>query len=94
MPTEKSLQLWFKKECKKRDILSYKFSSPAQRGVPDLILVFKSGAVVFVELKHPDGKGKLSTLQTKAIRDIQRQGATVYVSHTKEHLTQILDAHA
>ena len=61
--TEKNLQKKIVKYAKDRGVLAYKFSSPARRGVPDLILVGKRGQVVFMELKNPNEKGRLSELQ-------------------------------
>lgn len=57
-----------KKVCeyaKRNDWLSYKFSSPAQRGVPDRIFL-KGGALKFVEFKAP---GKRPTKLQLAIHD-------------------------
>lgn len=61
------------KLCKEHDVLFYKFSSPSNRGVPDRILVFPGGRVVFVEFKAP---GKEPTaLQQHTINQINnRQG--------------------
>ena len=75
---EGTLQKHIKRRCKSLDILCYNFSSPARRGVPDLILVF-GGRVVFVELKSPTGKGRLSDLQRHEISKLKDHGAAVCV---------------
>ena len=63
MKSEKALQNFIVREAKKLDILVYKFASPARRGVPDLLLIPPSGQVFFIEVKNPNGKGRLSPLQ-------------------------------
>jgi hypothetical protein len=52
--------------CRKRGFLCYKFSSPANRGVPDRIIIGK-GKVLFLELKR---KGEMPT--ALQFREIQR----------------------
>ena len=60
---ERELQAYACKALRDVGCLVYKFSSPAKRGVPDLIIVPPNGKVIFVEMKHPNGRGKLSKLQ-------------------------------
>lgn len=87
MLTEKGLQQYcvrFAQEC---GILVYKFSSPSQRGVPDLLLIYE-GRTTFIELKSPKGTGRLSPLQKREIAKIRRAGATVYVVSSKEEANQ------
>jgi uncharacterized Rmd1/YagE family protein len=75
--------------CRKRNVLCYKFASPAHRGVPDRILVFPRGAVVFVELKQENGV--LSALQKYEIDRLKNQGAEVYVFYSFERFRQWMD---
>ena len=89
--SESSLQACIKKMCKENNILCYKWSSPSCRGVPDLILVFPSGRVTFVEVKNPNGKGRLSDLQKLQIDKLTKQGASVYVCDSKEIATHIIN---
>ena len=56
--------------------LSYKFSSPSQRGVPDRIYI-KDGNTVFVEFKA-FGK-KPTQYQQHTIDKMSAHGATVFV---------------
>lgn len=89
MLTEKGLQgycVQFARDC---GILVYKFSSPSQRGVPDLLLIYK-GRTTFIELKSPKGTGRLSPLQKREIAKIQRAGANVYVVSSKEEVNEAL----
>jgi hypothetical protein len=85
MKSEKDLQNFLQSECFKRDILFYKFSSPARRGVPDVILInpkCERYKVHFVELKSPTGKGKLHPLQVHEIGKLRMAGVPVYVVAT------------
>lgn len=56
---------------------SYKWESPGNSGVPDRIVIFQDGRLVFVELKTR--KGRLSDLQESQIRRLRGLGQTVYV---------------
>jgi hypothetical protein len=60
-----------------------------QRGFPDLLLIFKGGLVVFVELKTPTGR--LSPKQKRTIKRMKKQGAKVYVIDTLEGFTGLLE---
>lgn len=66
---ERKLCKWAKEQgCK-----TYKFTSPANRGVADQLLVGPHGDILFLELKAP-GK-KPTALQNKFIADIRAQKA-------------------
>lgn len=93
MTTEATFQAFVCKKCISHGILVYKFESPSRRGVPDLILVFPGGEVVFIELKNPSGKGRLSKLQQVEIAKLRDQGATVYVCDSKEEIEEIIAVH-
>jgi hypothetical protein len=56
--------------------LTYKFVSPACRGVPDRIFI-KDGQVIFIEFKA--GKNKCTPLQYAKIEDLRSQGMKVYI---------------
>lgn len=98
MVSEKQVEAYLAKQCKAAGGMSYKFSSPSHRGVPDRICLFPGGVVVFVELKSP--RGKTSALQDKTIRDMQALGAEVHIINSKEkvdafistYITEIPDA--
>jgi hypothetical protein len=66
---EKKLTRW----AKDNGILTYKFVSPAKRGVPDRIFI-RNGKVVFLELKAP---GEHPTpLQMRELGVLLNAGAT------------------
>jgi hypothetical protein len=99
MKTEKQLQNYLKRQCGENNILYYKFSSPAKRGVPDVILVHclnvhtnMPDRVRFVELKSPSKTGRLSALQLLEIANLRDAGAIVHVIETVEQVDNIIKA--
>ena len=78
---ESKIEKYLKDECEKRNILCYKFVSPAHNGVPDRILI-GNGVVVFVETKAPgEVPRKLQEFQHKRIKS---HGIDTYVLDTTE----------
>lgn len=63
----------------KHGALCYKFASPSKRGVPDDIILLPNGVAVFIEFKHPNGRGVLSKLQKHQIDKIDQQNFTVFI---------------
>ena len=69
---ESELEKWLVDYCVRRNCLTYKFTSPQNKGVPDRIIIAPNGKVGFLELKQ---KGKKPTkLQIRRIEEIQAQG--------------------
>ena len=68
---ESALEAKIVKYCRENGILTYKFSSPSHRGVPDRVMM-KDGKVMFMEVKAP-GK-RLTALQLHEIEKIQKSG--------------------
>ena len=77
MVKEKQIESKVVKKAKELGFLTYKFSSPSNRGVPDRIFITPHGEVFFIEFKSE--KGKLSQLQKKVIRDIENCGVKVHL---------------
>jgi hypothetical protein len=74
--SESTIEKTVCKHAKHNDWLVYKFSSPAQRGVPDRVFL-KAGRIVFVEFK---ATGKKATKQQIATHEkIRSQGFEVHV---------------
>ena len=68
---ESTLEAKIVKYCRENGILTYKFSSPSHRGVPDRVMM-KDGKVMFLEVKAP---GKRPTaLQLHEIEMIRKSG--------------------
>ena len=87
--SEKNLQAKCLKRARLNGWLTYKFASPARRGVPDVIMV-RQGEVVFVEFKNPNGKGKLSKLQEVEIAKLAAEDMFVYIVSSEEMFDAIL----
>jgi len=58
--------------CRKNGLLTFKFASPSNRGVPDRIIVHK-GKVMFLELKRPGNTP--TALQEREIERLKAAGA-------------------
>lgn len=76
-------------KVKARGGMALKFVSPGFDGVPDRIVLFPSGTILFVELKAP-GK-KLRPLQVKRKRQLESFGFKVYCIDSKEGIEVMLD---
>jgi hypothetical protein len=64
-----------------------KFSSPANRGVPDRIFI-KEGVVWFVEFKSPGNDP--TALQMQEIKEIQAHGGKVFWCNNVDSFKRIL----
>lgn len=73
--TESQLERRVTQWCKSRNLLTYKFVSPNNRGVPDRLVIAK-GRVLFLELKQP-GK-KPTKLQEHEMARLRAAGCWVY----------------
>lgn len=69
-----------KKVCdyaKTKNVLSYKFVSPSNRGVPDRLFVTENGIAFFIEFK---AKGKKPTvLQESKMQTLRKNKALVFL---------------
>mgnify|MGYP001549436015 CR=1 FL=1 len=61
--------------------LTFKFTSPNYRSVPDRIFI-KQGAVVFIEFKRPGGK--LTEGQQRELNRLRQQGVPAEVAYSVE----------
>jgi hypothetical protein len=68
--------------AKSQGWLTYKFTSPSNRGVPDRIYL-KEGDCFFIEFKAPDKQP--TKLQKKVIKRIEDQDFYVYVIDSVEN---------
>lgn len=86
---EKTIEKKVTDLAKKLGWLSYKFTSPNNRSVPDRLYI-KDGGVVFVEFKQ---KGKKPTkLQYSTIEKMKEYGASVYVIDSVEAGFELFNA--
>lgn len=89
MPTEKEIENYFCWAVEKAGGKTWKFTSPANRGVPDRIAVL-NGTVWFVEIKKPGGK--LSELQKQFAKDAKSLGLNYTVVWSKEDVEKWLSS--
>lgn len=87
--TEKYLEEILCKGVKKYGGIALKFVSPGMAGVPDRIVLMKSGKVVFVELKAP-GK-KMRPLQIKRKNQLETLGFKVYCIDSFEKVQEFIE---
>jgi len=76
---EKALQKYLKDSLESIGCIVYKFASPQKRGVPDLLIITPYSKAVFVEVKSPTGKGKLSALQELEVSKLRCWNMSVEV---------------
>lgn len=84
---EKSLRRW----CQKRRYLYLKLALINQLGWPDRCIIKPGGVVCFVELKRPDGGGKLSKRQIYWINTLKAFDVRVGVASSVEEFERIVE---
>ena len=89
MKNEKGLQNWIIGQCRESGILCEKIESKSARGWPDLVLMY-GGRVVWIEVKSPTGKGRLSDAQMRCHAKMWDVGGWVYTVGTVELATAII----
>jgi hypothetical protein len=88
MLRERDIEQYLRKRVKEKGGTAYKFESPGNAGVPDRIVVFPGGRIIFVELKAP-GK-KPTNLQLAQHRKLTNLGCTVLVIDSKEKVDEFI----
>jgi len=87
-PLEKDIQKRVRQYAKERGVLSYKFSSPSQRHVPDCIFLY-GGRTFYIEFKRLGEKPtQAQALEHEKIRACE---AIVYVVDNVKQGKQIID---
>jgi hypothetical protein len=81
---EKEIESYFDWVVQRSGGRTYKFRSPAQRGVADRIACMPNGATWFVELKKPGGR--LSKLQGLFAEDMRQLGQRYTCLWTKDQV--------
>jgi hypothetical protein len=67
---------------------AYKFVSPGCIGVPDRIVIFPGGKLVFVEIKAPGQKSR--SIQLKRAEELQGLGFKVYAIDSIQGITDLI----
>lgn len=93
MAGESNLQKKCKKYSKGLGVLFHKVESKSARGWPDVLLIFPNGAVVFVEMKNPNGEGAVGRQQVLRHKEIRERNGIVYCCDNFEFFKQIIDRH-
>lgn len=85
--SEKKIEAKVVEFCRKNGIWTHKFASPANRGVPDRIILHQ-GRVLFLELKR---EGNTTTaLQQKEIHQIRAHGGNAAVANSYAEAVEII----
>lgn len=71
---------------KAKNGMCFKWVSPGFTGVPDRIAVMPGGKIFFIEVKRPDGKGRVSKRQQRVGDQLRALGCTVLVVNKMEDL--------
>jgi hypothetical protein len=87
-PLEKAVEAGIRKYAVSRGVLCYKFTSPAQRHVPDRLLIY-GGRVWFMEIKRRGEKP--TAAQAIEHAKMRANGAKVYVVDNVEAGKVIVD---
>lgn len=88
MDSEKSIEQYLVKKARDAGGKAYKFISPGNQGVPDRIVIFPSGKVVFTELKCKTGK--LSELQKLQLRKLRSLNQITRVVYSKQEVDELI----
>ncbi len=87
-PSESQIEKKLVAYCRQQGLLTYKFSSPAHRGVPDRVIMGK-GKVLFLELKKRGGRP--SALQLHVGVEMRNHGIRWDWTDTFEGVKAVID---
>jgi hypothetical protein len=85
---ESKIEKRLKKEVEKIGGKALKFVSPGMIGVPDRIVLFPQGKIIFIELKAP-GK-KLKVIQEYRAKELRKLGFRVECLDSIEGIMEII----
>ena len=88
---EKEIESKCAKLAKSLGILTFKFVSPSQRGVPDRIFILQGGETIYVEFKRLGEKP--TKLQQAYLDKLRQQGAFAYCCDSVQNFREVLDRH-
>ena len=86
---ERTIEKKLREAVKKTGGIALKFVSPSYAGMPDRLLLFPDGKVVFAELKAP--KKKPRALQEARHKLLRSLGFRVYVIDSVEQIGGMID---
>ena len=85
---EKEIEKYLRKEVIKAGGVSYKFVSPGVVGVPDRIVLFPGGTLIFIEVKSPGKSLKPTQLVQKEI--LNSMGRAVHIIDSFEQVDDLI----
>ena len=86
--SEKDIEQYLVKKVRQCGGKAYKFVSPGNAGVPDRLVIFPNGEVIFVELKSPE---KVPTvLQTTKHKELRKLNQKVLVIDNKQLIEDLI----
>lgn len=88
---ERDIEAYLREQVKAVGGWAPKWVSPGNNGVPDRIVIFPGGRIVFVELKAP-GK-KPQPLQLAQHRHLRELGCGVRVIDSREGVNELMAAY-
>jgi hypothetical protein len=88
--TEALLQKKIKSFASANGALCLKLVCSGVVGFPDLFIA-RGGSVVLLELKNPNGSGRLSKMQGRMITKLKHAGVAVHVTNNLEEAKTIID---
>lgn len=88
---EKTLENQLRQAVEKAGGLCLKWTCPGRRGVPDRMILFPGGVLVFVELKRPSEKVKAQSLQDWWHSKLRQYGFGVEVISRPEQIAPFVD---
>jgi len=89
MTSEKSLQDYLIRKANFNGLYARKMQAVGHTGFPDVMLAVY-GNPVFIELKSPTGRGRLSQKQKREIERMTKAGLTVLVLNSKEQVDDLI----
>lgn len=85
---EQNIENYLTERMKKIGGKSYKWVSPGNSGVPDRLIIFPDGQIVFVELKAP---GNIPTKRQKFVhRELRKLNCNVLVIDSKKQIDNLI----
>jgi len=90
MASESNLETYLVNQCKAHRIFIRKLQAVGRVGFPDRSLIY-GGRVIFVELKPPTGKGRLSKMQEREIKKLRDVGAEVRIIWTRKGVEDVIE---
>nr|DAM27364.1 MAG TPA: Nuclease [Caudoviricetes sp.] len=85
---EQNIEKYLTERMKKIGGKSYKWVSPGNSGVPDRLIIFPDGQIVFVELKAP---GNTPTKRQRFVhRELRKLNCNVLVIDSKKQIDALI----